>query len=376
MALKLISEHYLDSPLPRGRRLAFCLSEGALLSLLSLFCFLIAGYCDSLIPFYKSHSSAASSYRNEMVSLIVASGAGESDGAGGLLSYENRASQYLKNAAYSSLKANGEEKASSFVYDDCLVLNEENDLPYRYYVVFKPSNLASYSAKEHFGINEYWDNFAEAKGYFDGSSSHPFLSLDASFALHEYFINESYAKGKEIAAKLKESYIKLCKSVVNDFKETYSPYLQTYSFYETERDAIYAYKAIESLLCHLLSCLVYFFVFPFILKERSTIGRRVLKAYLIHRNGSYFAWFERLARALLLFLETLIIPSCIPLLFYGSGAAELFVASLFGPFSLLFFSFFSLALLIFSYTGCFYLKGKASWSEAIFKGRSVDGREE
>ena len=138
---------------------------------------------------------------------------------------------------------------------------------------------------------------------------------------------------------------------------------------------IYLYKIASSLLCHLLSCLIYCFVLPCFTKGNVSLGKRLLKVSLIHRDGTLLAWWERALRALVVFVETLIVPSLMPLLFYGSGASDLYTRALLGPFSLLALSFASLALIVFSYTGCFYLKGKASWSEFVFKGKSVDGRE-
>ena len=374
MARKVISEHSLASSLKPGRRLAVGFLEGALLSLLSLFCFVLVGYVDNVIPFYKEHSSNASAYQSQMVSLICESGAGESDGAGGLLSYNDRAENYLKNAAYTSLLVH-DETPSDLLYGKAKKLTEESDLLYRYFVTFKTNNEASFEGGLASGISSYWESFEGIETYFEEGSGYPVLKIENAMALNEYFKNNSYAFGSGIAAKLKDSYKKLCKTVVNDFQNHYLPYKQIYASFASERNAIYLYKIGVALLCHLLSCLVYCFVLSFFLKGNVSLGKRLLKVNLIHRDGTLLSWWERLLRALLIFIETLIVPSLMPLLFYGSGASDLYTRALLGPFSPLVLTFVSLALIIFSYTGCFYLKGKASWSEFIFKGKSVDGRE-
>ncbi len=374
MARKIISEHSLSSSLKPGRRLACLFVEGALLSLLSLFCFVLSGYLDSLIPFYKDHSSFASTYQKEMVSLILESGSGESDGNGGLLSYNERAENYVKNAAYTSLLAH-EETPSSLIYGTNKKLDEESDLPYRYFVTFKANKESSFEGGLPSGIASYWASFADVESYFEEGSGYPVLRLEKAKALNEYFKNSSYASGSEISAKLKDSYKKLCKNVVDDFQNHYLPYAQIYASFAWERDAIYLYKIITALLCHLFACLLYCFALPFFFKEKATLGKRLLKISLIHRDGTLFLWWERLLGAFLIFAESLLVPSLMPLLFYGSGASDLYTRALWGPFSLLLLSFLSLALILFSYTGCFYLKGKASWSEFVFKGKSVDGRE-
>ena len=374
MARKIISEHSLASSLKPGRRLAVGFLEGALLSLLSLFCFVLVGYADSVIPFYKEHSSNASSYQSQMVSLIVDSGAGESDGKGELLSYNDRAESYLKNVAYTSLLLHG-QTPSEILYSKAKELNAESDLPYRFFVSFKASNENSFEGGISSGISSYWESFEGVETYFEEGSGHPVLKLENAKALNEYFKNSSYAYGSEIAAKLKDSYKKLCKTVVNDFQNHYLPYKQIYGSFASERNAIYLYKIAVALLCHLFSCLIYCFVLPFFLKGSVSLGKRLLKVSLIHRDGALLSWWERLLRALLIFVETLLVPSLMPLLFYGAGASDLYTRALLGPFSLLALTIVSLALIVFSYTGCFYLKGKASWSEFIFKGKSVDGRE-
>ena len=375
MARKIISEHSLASSLKPGRRLAVGFLEGALLSLLSLFCFVLVGYADSALPFYKEHSSNASAYQSQMVSLIVESGAGESNGKGELLSYNDRAENYLKNVAYTSLLSH-DQTPSEILYSKAKELNEESDLPYRYFVSFKVQNENFFEDGLASGISSYWESFEGVETYFEEGSGHPVLKLENAKALNEYFKNSSYASGSEIAAKLKDSYEKLCKTVVNDFQNHYLPYKQIYASFASERNAIYLYKIVVALLCHLFSCLIYCFLLPFFLKGNVSLGKRLLKVGLIHRDGTLLNWWERLLRALLIFVETLLVPSLMPLLFYGAGASDLYVRALLGPFSLLALTFLSLALIIFSYTGCFYLKGKASWSEFIFKGKSVDGRED
>ena len=373
MACKIISEHSLAPSLKPGRRFALGTLEGALLSLFSLFLFVLTGYLDSSIPFYKEHSSQASAYQNEMVSLICESGAGESDGSSGLLSYNDRAEAYLKNASYTSLLSHG-ETPSPLIYEKAKKLSAENDLPYCYLVSFKEKNGGDFDGGLPSGVSSYWDAFEGVKDYFEDGSGHPVLLLEKAKDLNEYFKNTSYASGSEIAAKLKDSYKKLCKTVVNDFQNHYLPYQKAYASFSAQRDAIYRFKIAEAFLCHLLSCLIYFFLFTFFLKGRQTLGKRALKAPLIHRDGTLLEWWENLLRSLLLFVETLIIPCLMPLLFYGSGASDLFVRALLGPFSLLGIAIFSLALIAFSYTGCFYLKERASWDEFVFKGKSVDGR--
>lgn len=374
MARKIISEHSLAPSLKPGRRLAVGFLEGALLSLLSLFCFVLVGYADGVIPFYKEHSSNASAYQSQMVSLICESGAGESNGKGELLSYNDRAENYLKNAAYTSLLAHN-ETPSDLIYGKAKNLTAESDLPYRYLVSFKANNETSFDGGLSSGISSYWDSFEGVKTYFEEGSGYPILKIENAKALNEYFKNGSYAFGSDIAAKLKDGYKKLCKTIVNDFQGHYLPYKQIYVSFASERNAIYLYKIAVALLVHLLSCLIYCFVLPFFLKGNVSLGKRLLKVSLIHRDGTLLTWWERLLHALTIFVETLIVPSLMPLLFYGSGASDLYTRALLGPFSLLALSFVSLVLIIFSYTGCFYLKGKASWSEFIFKGKSVDGRE-
>ncbi len=374
MARKVISERSLSSSLKPGRRFASGVLEGALLSLFSLFLFVLSGYFDGFIPLYKEHSNAAGSYQKEMVSLICESGAGESDGSGGLLSYNERAEAYLQDVAYTSLLKNG-ESPSKVIYAEAKELTSDNDLPYRYFASFKAGKSASFSGGIDAGLASYWNAFEGAEGYFDEGEGHPILLLEKAKDLNEYFKNSSYSPGSEIAAKLKDSYKKLCKTVVNDFQNHYLPYLDAYASFSSERDAIYLFKIAEAFLCHLLSCLVYSFLFTLFLKGRQTLGKRILKIHLIHRDGTLLEWWESLLRSLLIYVESLILPCLMPLLFYGSGASDLFVRSLLGPFSLLSISIFSLALIAFSYSGCFYLKGKASWSEFAFKGKSVDGRE-
>ncbi len=374
MARKIISEHSLSPSLNPGRRLAVGFLEGALLSLLSLFCFVLVGYADSAVPFYKEHSSNASAYQSQMVSLICESGVGESDGEGGLLSYNERAENYLKNVAYTSLLAH-DETPSSLIYGRAKELSAESDLPYRYFVSFKVSNAASFEGGLSSGASSYWESFEGVEGYFEEGSGYPILKLENAMILNEYFKNDSYSFGIDIAAKLRDGYKKLCKTIVNDFQDHYAPYKQIYALFASERNEIYLYKIASSLLCHLFSCLIYCFVLPFFVKGNVSLGKRLLKVSLIHRDGTLLTWWERLLRALIVFVETLIVPSLMPLLFYGSGASDLYTRALLGPFSLLVLSFASLALIVFSYTGCFYLKGKASWSEFVFKGKSVDGRE-
>ncbi len=374
MARKTISEHSLSPSLKWGRRLAVNLTEGALLCLLSLFCFVLVGYFDSLIPFYKDRSSSASSYQKDMVSLICLSGAGESDGQGALLSYKERAENYVKDAAYTSLIEN-KETPSSLIYGEAKKLDESNDLPFYYFVSFKAGESSSFDGGLPAGASSYWAAFEGVEAYFESASSHPCLKLEEAKALDEYFKNSAYSKGSEISAKLKDSYKKLCKTVVDDFQNHYLPYLEKYASFSAERDAIYRFKIAEAFLCHLLSCLVYSFLLTFFLKERSTLGKRLLKVSLIHRDGTLLEWWERLFRALLVYAETLLVPSLMPLVFYGSGASDLFARPLLGPFSLLILSLISGALIIFSYTGSFYLKGRASWSEFVFRSKEVDGRE-
>lgn len=375
MARQIISEHSLSPSLKPGRRLASGFLEGALLSLLSLFCFALMGYLDGFVPFCKDHSSRASACQSQMVSLILESGAGESDGKGGLLSYASRAESYLKRAAYTSL-LDHEETPSPLIYEGSQKLDAESDLPYRYFVRFKKSNASSYEGGLPFGLSSYWEEFEGAKDYFEEVSDYPVLKLEVAKALNESFKNSDYALGDEISAKLKDSYKKLCKTIVDDFQNHYVPYMQIYASFASERNAIYLYKILLALLCHLFSCLLYSFLLPFFIKENATLGKRLLKIGLIHRDGTLLSCFERFLRALLIFLETLLVPSLMPLLFYGSGASDLYTRATLGPFSPLALSLSSLTLLLFSYAGCFYLKGKASWSEFIFKGRSVDGRED
>ena len=375
MARKVISEHSLASCLKPGRRFAVGALEGALLSLLSLFCFVLVGYFDSYIPLYGEHSSNASSYQSQMVSLILESGAGESDGKGGLLSYAERAESYLKDITYTSLTKNG-KSFSDLIYGNAKILNEESDLPYRYFVLFKAGNEDSFDGGLSSGASSYWEAFGGVKGYFEEGPGHQALKLENAEALNEYFKNSSYASGSEIAAKVKESYKKLCKTVVNDFQNHCLPYKRIYASFASERNAIYLFKIVEALLCHFLSCLIYCFLLPFFLKGNVSLGKRLLKVELIHRDGTLLCWWERLLRTLLIFAETLIVPSLMPLLFYGSAASDLYTRAILGPFSLLALTIVSLALIVFSYTGCFYLRGKASWSEFIFRGKSVDGRED
>ena len=374
MAERVISEHSLSPSLGRGRRFASGVLEGALLSLFSLFLFVLAGYLDNVLPFYREHSTSCSAYQSQMVSLICESGAGESDGSGALLSYSERAENYLKDASYTSLLKHG-ETPSNLLYDGAKELRADNDLPFYYLVRWKTEKAADFANPEEKGISLYWEWFAGARVYFDDDESHPALLLENANAISEYFRNPSYEKGAEISAKLEESYRNLCKNVVNDFQSNCLSYQKVFLLFGEERDAIYRFKIAEAFLCHLLGSLVYFFAFPFCFKGKTTLGMRILKIWVIRRDGTLLAWWERLLRALLLTVETLLIPSLAPLLFYGSSGVDLFLRPLLGPFSLLWACLLSFVLLLFSYSGCFYLKDKASWSEFVFKGRGVDGRE-
>lgn len=375
MARPTLSPHCLAKDLQRGRRFAFSVLEGFLLSLLTLFCFSISGYIDPSIPLYSSASSSASSCQKELTSLILSSGAGEASPQGGLLSYSERSENYLKGTALSALVYYS-LPVSGLYYQGVSAMNEESDKAYSYLVVYKPSHSEQFSSLSFSGASSYWEKMKDVQDYFESGEGYPVLKKEIAASLDEAIRNPSYEPGKEIAIKLQESYHSLLKEVAEDFQASSLDYKASFSAYEEARDFLYRYKFVESFLCHILSCLLYFFAFTFLVKGGQTLGRRILKAELLTKDGFYPSWWQKLLRGLLLFVETLLIPSCLPLFTYGASAAELFVTPLLGPFSLLFFSLFSVCFLILDFSFCFFTSHKTPFSELLFRLRSVDGREE
>lgn len=373
MAQPVISRYSLNSPLKKGRRFAFSVLEGAMLSVLSLFCFVLAGFFDGGIPLYKNPSQEASSASKDMTSLIAESGAGEKNAQNQLLSYSERSEAFLKGATRASMVAHGHE-ISGLYYSGVESYDGIKDRAYFYLVSYKPSHAEDFDDEEMLGEGDYLSHFdssllARGAGY-------PLLSEETALAVDEYFRHPSYLEGKEKADSLLQSYLSLCEDVVDDFQSHNMPYKSLFERYESCRDAIYRFKILEAFLCHLLSCLLYFFALSFLTKEKQTLGRRILHCPLIKNDGTLIRWYQKLLRAFLLFLITALIPCFLPFLYYGGGAVDLFARPLLGPFSLLLLSFLSLGLVLLDYSGCFYLPHKSSLSEFLFKSKSVDGREE
>lgn len=375
MARPTLSPHCLCLDLRKGRRFAFCVLEGFLLSVLTLFCFSLSGYIDPLIPYYSSASSTASSCQKELTSLILSSGAGESSKEGALLSYAERSENYRKGIALSSLME-ASLPVSGLLYQGVSPMGAESDRAYFYLVSYKPSHPDDFASLSFSGFSSYWEKMDGVKGYFESGEGYPLLRPEIASSLDEYIHNPNYEPGKEIASKLEGSYRSLLQDVAEDFQASSASYREAFSRYEDSRDYLYRYKFAEAFLCHLLSCLLYFFAFTFFSKGGQTLGRRILKAELLTKDGCYPLWWQKLLRSLLLFLETLAIPSCLPLFTYGASAAELFVSPLLGPFSLLFFALFSVCFMAFDFSFCFFASHKTPFSEFLFRLRSVDGRGE
>lgn len=374
MARRVISQYSLSSPLKRGRKAALMLVEGALLSILSVFTFVILGYFDGLFPVYSSASSVASSSTKAMTSLIVESGAGESNGLSGLLSYSERAEAYVKNATYTSLKANDKE-ASSLIYAGAKTLDESGDKAYWYLVSYKEEKMEAFDDPSFKGREVYLSYFF-SDGVFASNDGYPLLEVSNAEALDQYYRDGVYEKGLKLSQAIESDYKKLCSDIVTDFQSHSIPYKEEYAKYENARDAIYRFKIAEAFCCHLFSCFVYFFALTFLVKEGQTYGRRILKAPLIASDGTLLPWWKKFLLALLIFVESSLIPCFMPLAYYGSGAVELFLSPCIGPFSLLWVSLLSLCLSLLSYCCCFFLKERKSLVEFIFKAKTVDGRED
>ena len=374
MARRIISQHSLSSPLKRGRRAALMLVEGALLSILSVFTFMILGYFDGLFPVYSSSSSAASSSSKAMTSLIVESGAGESDGLNGLLSYSERAEAYIKNATYTSLKANNKE-TSSLIYAGAKTLDGNIDKAYYYLVSYKEEKEETFDDLSFRGRENYLSYFSD-DAIFASNEGYPLLEVSNAEALDQYYRDGVYEKGLKLSQAIEKDYKKLCSEIVADFQSHSIPYKEEYAKYEIARDDIYRFKIVEAFLCHLFVCFVYFFALTFLVKEGQTYGRRILKAPLISSDGTLLPWWKKLLLSLTVFVESSLIPSFLPLAYYGAGAVELFLSPCIGPFSLLWVSLLSLCLSLLSYCCCFFLKERKSLVEFIFKAKTVDGRED
>lgn len=350
------------------------LIEGALLSVLSVFTFMILGYFDGLFPVYSSSSSLANEASKSMTSLILESGAGESNGVSGLLSYSDRVEAYVKNAVYTSLKANGKE-TSSLIYVGAKTLNETSDKAYWYLVHYKSENKDAFGDLSFNGRDTYLSYFEE-DGVFASSEGYPILNVSYAEKVDQYYRDGAYEGGKQIVETIGNDYKRLCSDIVADFQAYSLPYKESYAKYESARDAIYRFKIVEAFLCHALSCFSYFFALTFLVKEGQTYGRRILKAPLIHDDGTLLSWWEKLLFALAVFVESSFVPSLMPLAYYGAGAVEMFLSPVFGVFSLLGVLLFSLALCFLSYGCCFFLKGRKSLVEFAFKAKTVDGRED
>ncbi len=350
------------------------LVEGALLSILSVFTFMILGYFDGLFPVYSSSSSLASEATKSMTSLILESGAGESNGVNGLLSYSERTEAYVKNATYTSLKNNGKE-TSSLIYVGTTLLDETSDKAYWYLAHYKNEHKDSFDDLSFNGREAYLSFFA-ADSPFASSEGYPLLDASIAQKIDQYYRDGVYESGKQAAAKLEEDYKSLCVAIVSDFQAHSLSYKGEYEKYESARDVIYRFKIVEAFLCHFLSCFLYFFALTFLVKEGQTYGRRILKAPLLHDDGTLLTWWEKLLFSLAVFVESSFIPSLMPLAYYGAGAVEMFVSPLLGAFSLLWVLLFSLILSLLSYSCCFFLKGRKSLMEFAFKAKTVDGRED
>ena len=372
MARPVISRYSLNPPLKKGRRFAFSVLEGALVGILSLFCFMIAGFFDFSIPLYASPSKEASSLSADIAALVLESGAGESDGQSGLLSYASRAEKFLKGSTRASLSAHGHE-ISGLYYAGVEEYSDKADRAYYYLASYKPGHANGFDDLSFLGKSAYLSYFSS--GFFEEGGGYPLLQENIALSLDEYFRQPSYLPGKTNADILTNSYESLCADVSKDLQAHSLPYRSLFTSYETCRDAIYRFKIGEAFLCHLLSCLLYFFALSYLVKEKQTLGRRILHCPLIKNDGTLVPWHGKLLRSLLLCLETSLIPSFLPFLYYGGGAVDLFVRPLIGPFSLLAFFLASLILVLLDYFGCFYLKHQSSLSEFLFKAKSVDGRE-
>ncbi len=351
-----------------GRKLAAFFMDFFMAILVMIALFGISEGIFSHTAVFSENQKKAGEITASMQNLVLESGLGKENEKGSLASQDSIVSKYLKSIALSSLKKNGISEISS-LYQDVEEIDEEKDGVFHYYVSFKIEHKDGFSdvSQQKMGLSYYW-SVIEDYGLKDDflSMDYPYLTLDGSNAMDEYFRNENYIPGKNLYGKIEAMYRFLLSDGVKDIQANYLGYIDLNRQYEKISSEIYFIKDIELFISYFLAIFVIYFLLPLLFKDGQTISYKILSMASVDKEGKEASVWQLLIRACVLLLESFVLIGITILVFYGSSGVGLLGQNLFGNFSFLTISIYSFLILIMSMTLTFALRNThQSLSELI-----------
>lgn len=296
---------------------------------------------------YKGMTSIASSSK-----LMV------TDENGYFLSQSEIANRYVYGITYSSLKKNDEQSLSDSIYDGYTSMNEETDYCFYYNVTFKEEHKSNF-----IGFDIESDKYVELLSsytsslYYEIDLDYPYLNLDTSKKLDEYFRNENYSIGKDIYSNIYDGYLKILNESINELENKYYPYISLKKEYNELTLSIYRIKYVELFISYTIAVLICYLIIPVILKDGRTISFRVFKLGVTDNKDNRLSWYNYLLKTIITLLGSIPIMAITILIFFGSSSGfDFIIQGLIGNISLLSLSLFMLIEYSVSYAICFAFK--------------------
>lgn len=334
--------------------------------------------CNNVSSFQNIQGDLREVY-NSMIDVACDSKLLVIDDSGNYLDEDIIVKNYICGSTKKSL-----ENDSSFdptLYSAYTAMDKENDNCYYYFVTYKSLNIDSYKEEyqTNYGKDYYLSLFKQFVNNDDifEDGDYPYLTIETSKKLDEYFRNSNFYEGKNIYSKLFSAYKSVLDIGIKDLENGYKPYIENLDKYNDISKSIYLIKTLELFIGYLLSIAICYLLLPIILKDGRTISLRVFKLGVTNFKHERLSWYNYLLKYLATLLFSTPLMAITGIIFYGIDSGfNLIIIPLFLNFTLLSMALYTLIIWTISYALVAFLNNThQSLSELISLEIVKDSRE-
>lgn len=247
----------------------------------------------------------------------------------------------------------------------------DNDGMFLYFNDFKIKNIEQYKNQE-ISDNFYYETILKSneknyfvKGLYNENLEYYLINQEASSLIHEYFLNNEYAKGKEVYDYIYNLFKDGFKEGRTDLINNFNPYIEANLKHQQAINEMLNIKGNSLLISYLVSVVICYLVLPLCFKNGKTLSFRVLKfAVVTNKENSPNLLNVSLNALLSLFsnFSSLIIVS---FLVFGGQSKYFFDVNLLGFVNIYIMGFISLAFILLSYIFTFLNKAHSNIEEFL-----------